>query len=187
MRWVYRILVVAILGLTALVVAEPPPACACTCLPRDEPAEFERADTVLIGTLVEIHHSEDPSVNPLESTALVFEVDTVHKGSATDIQTIRTAAHSPTCGWSGDIGAHYLILAKSSANGLRTDVCSGNRLVTGAPSTPATPTDPSGPAAPPTAGASGSTTSSEVPAILIAAVAATLLAVGILWRRTRRR
>lgn len=194
MRWVYRILAVAMLVLAAPVVAQTPPACACTCLPRDEPAEFARADTVLVGTLIEIHNSDDPAVNPLESTTLVFEVETVHKGSATDTQSIRTATHSPTCGWSGDIGARYLILAKQSDNGLRTGLCSGNRLVSGTPSTPATPatpiessTAPSTPAAPPTADDSGLPGSSEIPAVLIAVLAATLLAAGIFWRRTRQR
>jgi hypothetical protein len=106
-------------------------ACSCAAAPSDQ-ALVARSDVVFTGTLVERH---EPTVFPgLSSSSdpavLVFDVDTVHKGTAAQRQGVETARSGASCGLELTQGREVLLLADRVDGHLVASLCGGSRELT---------------------------------------------------------
>jgi hypothetical protein len=121
---------VILLLAAGVLVAPAPPVWACSCAQID-PLGF--ADTAFAGTVLSIDQGDVES-------AIVFEVDSLVKGSADRRITLHTTNNDASCGYAFMVGRSYRVFAKAG----RTTLCSGNTEMTPAPvsSAVAVPPDP---------------------------------------------
>jgi MYXO-CTERM domain-containing protein len=112
------ILVIFLLAVGVLV-APAPPVWACSCAQIDS---LGFADTAFVGKALSIDQSADESV-------IVFEVDSMLKGSADGRIAVRTSTNEASCGFGFAVGRSYRVFAKAG----RTTLCSGNTEVTPTP------------------------------------------------------
>ena len=95
-------------------------------------ASAQRADVVFVGTLVDTRSpalavpgaasSEDP-------VARVFEVREVRKGDTAARTEVLTAASGASCGLEVEQGRTYVVVARSTPDGLTSGLCDGTRLL----------------------------------------------------------
>jgi hypothetical protein len=111
-----------------LVPAGAAMACSCVEAPSDQTL-LAGSDAVFTGTLVERHEptpflglssGNDPAV-------LVFDVDTVHKGSVARKQGIETARSGASCGLELTRGREALVFADRVDGHLEGSLCGGSR------------------------------------------------------------
>ena len=159
-------------------------ACSCAAAPSDQ-ALVARSDVVFTGTLVERH---EPTVFPgLSSSSdpavLVFDVDTVHKGSVAERQGVETARSGASCGLELTQGREVLLLADRVDGHLVASLCGGSRELTAGE-------QPLGAGRPPRAGAAVQLDDGLRPVVAGAAAVAglgALTALGAAVVRRRRR
>lgn len=145
-----RITGVLAAGLLALGLASSTPCHACSCAESPTVAgSAARADVVFVGTLVDTREPvvRVPGITSSQGpVAKVFEVTEVRKGEVGARAEVLTAASGASCGLEVEEGRTYVVVARSSVEGLRADLCGGTRLLTattpadldsvGAPSAP---------------------------------------------------
>lgn len=119
--------------LLALAAATATPCAACSCAEPGTVAESAaRADVVFVGTFVRTR--EPPVRLPAWSSgdapvARVFEVSEVRKGRADAVTEIRTSSSGGSCGLEVELGRTYVVVARATQDGLRSDLCDGTRLL----------------------------------------------------------
>jgi hypothetical protein len=137
------LVVVALLGACAVLVADVRPAAACSCAAGGDPAAVDRADVVFTGTWVDTVGAgglaTGTSTDPVR---LLFDVERVHRGEAYERQSVVTAADPGSCGLALDGPGPFLVFARSSAGAadpepvegeLVADLCGGTRPLAAAP------------------------------------------------------
>jgi hypothetical protein len=162
-----RLLLTGLLGLAAglaAAVAAAVPAHACSCAQATDPEQLDRADVVFTGRLLgrqDAPPAADGSVSSGDLATLTFAVDRVYKGAVAARQPVLTVRSGASCGWELAGEGPYVVFAQREVDGLRTDLCSGNRTGS-APAAWGSGTSPA-PVAPSPSPASG-TPSTEVAA-----------------------
>ncbi|SDS70462.1 hypothetical protein SAMN04488543_2231 [Friedmanniella luteola] len=164
-------LLLAVLG--AAVLASPASACSCV-RPADDPALFEQAAVVFVGTVVDDRRRGS-------TRTLTFAVERVFKGAATSQQQVRTHVEPATCGLGLEGAGPFLVQAGDTGRGLVADACGGTR--------PTARAAGAGGGHPPLPG--GGPPSDVGPRLgaiagVLAAAAAALTAVAVLQRRSGR-
>lgn len=107
---------------------------ACSCMQPDPAAEVAAADVVFVGTPVASEHtsSDDETGRAMEPVDWTFQVDTVHRGTATATTTVGSAADSAACGITFRTGEKYLVLGNVVDGQLRAGLCGGTGLLANA-------------------------------------------------------
>lgn len=118
----------ALVALVAVFVLGPPqglrPALACTCGDQTEREQFAAATVVFLGTA--------SSSAPGADYTWTFAVKEVLKGQAGRNVSVLVAESDVTdCRFGLRIGQLYRVHASTSKDRLRTDPCSGTRLIEG--------------------------------------------------------
>ena len=117
MRAALLALLLAVLGSVALA----PPAAACSCVTTaEDPALFDRAAVVFLGSVV-----DDRSRG--RTRTLTFAVERVYKGAATSLQQVRTDVEPASCGLELAGTGPFLVQARDDTRGLVADLCGGTR------------------------------------------------------------
>lgn len=126
MRKVFGIVAALAAVSTVIVVGATSSAWACSCIVQTEQDQFERAEVVFTGTVVERDDSNSgqtmSSGDPVDYTV---DVDATQKGSVGDPAVVRTARDDATCGFSFTVGRRYQIFAQRFEGHWTTNICSG--------------------------------------------------------------
>lgn len=117
----------AVLGLLVTLVAVPAgTAFACSCAPFEAKRAVGEADTVLLGTAVDVRA---PGALGDDVVTARVRADHVYKGradaGAAELEVV-TASDSAACGYPFERGARYLLFANAEEGRLATTLCSGN-------------------------------------------------------------
>jgi hypothetical protein len=117
---------VAVAAISAALAFVAPPALACSCMPVTKPDSARQATLVFTGTVsrVEIHRAPGrfSSIDPVE---VVFDVETVYKGSTAKTTTVFTAADGASCGYDFVTGRRYTVFPWLLDGSLRAGLCMG--------------------------------------------------------------
>jgi hypothetical protein len=119
-----RILLVMLLPSCLMVLAAPaPPAAACSCVGGDAVDFAEWADTVFVGTLVEVTMPPmAPVIGSTDTVMYEFQVSTAYEGDARERTYVRSVRFGASCGLEGLVPQQsYVVFA-------------GHRTIDGEPS-----------------------------------------------------
>jgi hypothetical protein len=137
---VLRTLLVIALPTCLLVLAAPAPhAAACSCVVA-EPSDFvEWADTIFVGTLVDIAPPpERPIMSSADPATYRFEVTDVLEGEPRESTEVQSAQSGASCGLElMEVGTRYVVFASRDQGdgkhvGLSANLCGGTAPVDGA-------------------------------------------------------
>ena len=146
-----RVAATGALALVGFTAAAATPCAACSCAAEASVAQAAaRADVVFVGTLVGTRAPALPTSSG-DAVARAFAVTEVRKGSASAVTEVRTAASGASCGLEVGQGRSYVVMARSTPDGLRSSLCDGTTL---ASAVTATDLAAVGPATPPAGGTS---------------------------------
>ena len=131
LKRLFRLLAVVIL--LALMLAQPRPASACSCVPPDPPpVAFTNAHAVFVGGVTAIN---DPTwlartlpflpivYSSADPVLANFQVGDSWKGVTTTTVAIRTAVSGASCGYTFDVGKQYVVYAYQYNGELETSIC----------------------------------------------------------------
>lgn len=124
-----RAAAVGALALVGLTAASGTPCLACSCAAPSVLAEAAAdADAVFVGTFT---GTRGPAVLTSSSqlVAKSFAVREVRKGEAAARTEVLTASSGGSCGLEVEPGRTYVVVAHTTADGLRADLCGGTRLL----------------------------------------------------------
>lgn len=128
MRKVFGIVAAIVAVSTVIVVGATTSAWACSCIVQTQQEQFERADVVFTGTVVERDDPHSGSIvssgDPIDYTV---DVDGIQKGTVGDPAVVRSARDGATCGFSFTVGRRYQIFAQRFEGRWTTNLCSGTQ------------------------------------------------------------
>jgi hypothetical protein len=123
-----RAFLVAVLGAVALLGAAPAPAYACSCAGGSVEEYVDRADVVVVATVVEV----DEPLPFLGGEDLTYraEAETVYKGEVTERFEFRSSSSGASCGLEGIAVDRPLLLFLAERDGsLSGSLCGGTGVV----------------------------------------------------------
>lgn len=105
-------------------------ALACSCVPPGPPqAEFERAQAVFAGWVVERQGPQGGFQSSAEPVSYLFQVEQTWKGPNQSQIVVASPASSASCGYEFEFNRQYLVYAFKGEDGLSTNLCSRTRPV----------------------------------------------------------
>ncbi|HKZ71005.1 MAG TPA: hypothetical protein VJ020_13050 [Anaerolineales bacterium] len=121
--------------LVALLLAQPSPAWACSCvLPDPPPIAFANTDAVFVGRVTQINDPSWPGImaSGADPVRVVFQVNDSWKGVATTTVMVETAVSGASCGYVFDTGKRYVVYAYNDSGVWNTNMCTRTNYVTNA-------------------------------------------------------
>ena len=123
---------IVILVALSLFVVTPSTSYACSCVNLTPTEQFEKAESVFVGTVKDIknrHGGFFPTNHPMSySDANVFEVEKSWKGNPPSQLIVYDNGHEESCGVDFKVGESYLVYAKIDTEKkdiLLTSFCDG--------------------------------------------------------------
>lgn len=126
------LLLAAVTGLLALMVAVPPMrVAACSCAMPDPVEAARRVDAVFVGAVVDQRAaSSGPVVSSADAVQSLFAVEEVRKGSTVSSLVVSTARDGASCGAGFAVNARWLVYATRAPDGTYTsNLCEPNQLL----------------------------------------------------------
>jgi hypothetical protein len=114
-------------AISAAIAYAPVSAFACSCVQLTKPDSARQATLVFTGTVSRVEvHSEPGVFSSMDPVEVVFDVETVYKGSTAKTTTVFTAAGDASCGYDFVTGRRYTVFPWLLDNNLRAGLCTGN-------------------------------------------------------------
>ena len=125
-------LLAAVTGLLALMVAVPPMrVAACSCAMPDPAEAAQRVDAVFVGAVVDQRGAQaGPLVSSADPVQSLFAVEEVRKGPTVSSVVVSTSRDEASCGVGFAVSSRWLVFATRAADGTYTsNLCEPNELL----------------------------------------------------------
>ena len=109
--------ILALSALLSVLLLAPPTASACSCLALSFEEQRERASAIFEGR-VDVDRVEG------SERVLVLRVTQAWRGIEHETVEVRTPTQSAACGFSFEVGQHYLVYASGEGGALQVSLCS---------------------------------------------------------------
>lgn len=140
----YLLAPVAILATVALLFSSVAPAGACTCAPIAAPGGADQprtqADVIVEGTIDQLFVRSSESTDPIVDLSAIVSVERYINGSGPAVIEVDDPIHGGLCAFFDEsmVGSRYTLFLEVREDLLRTNLCSGNQLLSrGQPTAPA--------------------------------------------------
>ena len=121
-------IIIGVMGLAMLVLVllNPIPASACSCVGPDEPLDaLAKATAVFSGVVVSMDYQySGPVQSSADLVTVTLKVDEVWKGPEEAFLSISTAVSSVSCGYEFQPGQSYLVYASGPEDQMEVSLCS---------------------------------------------------------------
>lgn len=114
------------------VIGTGAPVAACSCMELSPREQFDIAEAVFVGTVVDDWSQPPPTSGEYSSDLprwLTFDTTEVYKGEVFETQTIRTNVDAGACGLELRGAGPFLIFGSGAGSEYGADLCGGSRLL----------------------------------------------------------
>ena len=117
---------IALAAVSAALAYAPSTAFACSCVPFTNPDYARQATLVFTGTVTRVNvHSGLVVSSSMDPVDVVFDVETVYKGSPAKTTTVSTVASGASCGYGFVLGRRYTVFPWLQDGKLDVGLCNG--------------------------------------------------------------